>query len=1032
MKFKYIPQGKSLVLALAALAAHGGCSSKDTPQEGGAPSVVPSVVPSKESATRPGRLAESCTVKPPFVGNFEPEVQWAWTGSTTLSEHKQVMMTPVVVDVNGDKVPDVVFSTYSGGNYTTNGVLRAVSGNDGHELWTVSDPALRIKGGASIAAGDIDNDGKVEVCAVPEDGRGVICFENDGAFKFRTPPGANDYNEWGGPSLADLDGDGTVEIVDGNRVYSNTGTLKWAGLDGMGGAQGTGPVSFAVDLDGDGKQEVVNGRTVYRHDGTVKCSNTSIPHGLSGVANFDSDPAGEIVVAGYGKVSLLDDNCALLWSRDVHVTGHAANEAGHGGPPNIADFDGDGKLDIGLAGDWNYTVYKADGDVLWSLPSQDYSSGRTTSTTFDFEDDGKLEVIYSDELKLRILEGATGKVRWELNNSSGTTHEYPIVADVDGDKVAELLVIANNHAPPGGNSGLRLFHDKKEGWARARPVWNQHAYSVTNVNVDGTIPARPVAPWLKSTSLNLFRSNLANYLDGDDGGNAAADLVTSAVSTSCDGFGSLVLSARVQNAGEARVATGLKVAFYRGNPASGGQLLGVATVTEALPAGGSALATVSVTSPFTGTAEVWAVADDDGTGKGRETECREGNNGASASGSLTCTVTPANKPPVALCRDVTMEADAACLASASVNHGSYDPDNAPSPLSITEDPSVAFGLGSHSVTLTAADGAASATCVGTLTVVDTAKPALECPKPQVLDSCSASGVATSFNPSAADNCGGASVTCSHASGATFPVGTTPVTCTAQDKSGNTNSCQFSVTVRGDTTAPTLSCPSAPVRANTCAAGGTNVSFITSAQDSCGGATVVCSRASGSNFPVGTTPVTCTARDPAGNTASCAFNVEVTQGADGTAGAPIAGASRGVVLWAPNSRYASVDLSKCAAPARDACGNTLPLETYGRILRVTSDEEELDEQFDGLPTCYDMAMPDSQSVKLRVERANAKDGRVYTVHYAVTAPSGATTQSTCQVSVPDNPLQAAVDSGTRFCVGAACPGSSAIGNPSCKK
>ena len=36
-------------------------------------------------------------------------------------------------------------------------------------------------------------------------------------------------------AAADLDGDGKVEILDGNRVYSSTGALKWVGADSMGG-----------------------------------------------------------------------------------------------------------------------------------------------------------------------------------------------------------------------------------------------------------------------------------------------------------------------------------------------------------------------------------------------------------------------------------------------------------------------------------------------------------------------------------------------------------------------------------------------------------------------------------------------------------------------------------------------------------------------------------------------------------------------------------------------------------------------------
>ncbi|HYO51216.1 kelch repeat-containing protein [Archangium sp.] len=447
------------------------------------------------------------------------ELQWAWTGSPVLPAHKQVMMTPVVVDVNGDRVPDIVFSSFdgdyynetynNGGDGNSNGVLRAISGNDGHELWSVTDPAYRVKPAASIAAGDIDGDGKVEICGIPENGRGILCFENDGAFKFRSAPAAYDYNEWGGPSLADLEGDGTVEILDGNRVYGNTGALKWVGADGMGGAQYTGPVSFAADIDQDGTQEVVNGRAVYRADGSLKCANTEIPQGFAGVANFDEDEAGEIAVAGHGSVSLLDDDCSLLWTRSVHYTdpGHPfPTQPGHGGPPNIADFDGDGKLEIGLAGDWNYTVYGANGSVKWTHSIQEYSSGKTTSTTFDFEGDGRTEVIYADELYLRIFDGVTGAVLWQTRHSSGTTHELPLVVDVDADGSAEIIVVENNHGSPGFN-GIRVFRDQEDAWVGTRGIWNQHAYSITNVNDDGTIPAHPVANWL-TPGLNNFRSNV--------------------------------------------------------------------------------------------------------------------------------------------------------------------------------------------------------------------------------------------------------------------------------------------------------------------------------------------------------------------------------------------------------------------------------------------------------------------------------------------------------------------------------------------
>jgi hypothetical protein len=1030
-------QGRGrLFVALVVLATGGACSTSASKEE---PSNTREV----------GNLAERCEVKPPFTGNFEPELQWEWKGSAVLPTHKQVMMQPVVVDVNRDGTPDIVFSTFDGDFYNTayregrdgnaNGVLRAISGNTGQELWAVQDAAYRVKPAASIAAGDIDGDGAVEICGIPENGRGIICFENDGTFKFRSAPDAYDYNEWGGPSLADLDGDGAVEILDGNRVYSNTGALKWVGSDNMGGALFTGPVSFAADIDQDGKQEVINGRSVYRHDGTLKCANLHIPHGFAAVGNFDGDAAGEIVVVGkwqedrHGRVSLLDDNCELLWTRQVHLTGTELplhDKAGHGGAPNIGDFDGDGQLEIGLAGDWNYTVYGTDGSVKWTFPIQEYSSGKTTSTTFDFEDDGRLEVIYADELKLRIFDGVTGALRWETAHSSGTTHEFPIVADVDGDGAAEIVTVENNHAAPGFN-GVRVWHDKKEGWAGTRKIWNQHAYAITNVNNDGTIPAHPATNWL-NPKLNNFRSNVANYFGEGPSPFAAADLVASDVTTTCDGYGALVLSARVRNQGEAPVAAGVKVAFYKGNPASGGTLLGVATVADALPKGGTAIATVSVTTSATGTAEVWAVVDDDGTGNGNVIECRENNNGASATGNLSCTVTPTNKPPVALCRDVTVSANASCQGSASVNDGSYDPDNGPSPLSISEVPNMSFGLGAHPVTLTASDGEASDQCVGNVTVVDDTKPTVTCPASQVLETCSLEGAQATFSASAADYCGPAALSCSYASGSNFPLGDTAVTCAATDDSGNRATCGFNVTVRGDTLAPVLSCPTSPVLVNVCTTGNSTATFETSATDNCGPVPVTCSHASGSEFPDGDTVVTCSATDGFGNSSSCEFLVRVS-GSDPSE-SPIPGADKGLELWPPNHKYVTVPLADCAEPPVDACGNPLPLEQYGRVLRVTSDEVEDDNGNGDGHTCEDMSIiVGSSFVQVRSEREGRGDGRVYTVHYAVTNDAGASTEATCHIYVPhdQSSQHPVVDSGVKYCVGQGCPAGTTEGSPLCE-
>jgi hypothetical protein len=175
-------------------------------------------------ARRGAATEDSCQVQPPFTPNFEPELEWEWTGSAVLPAYNHVIMTPVVVDLDGDGVSDIVFNTsaHTGAGFIGEpGVMRAIRGNGGQELWTVTDPALQVRAGAQITAGDIDSDGYIELCTIPASGQGIICFEHDGTFKFRSP-GAT--NVWGGPSMADLEGDG-----------SNTGALQWVGADNMGG-----------------------------------------------------------------------------------------------------------------------------------------------------------------------------------------------------------------------------------------------------------------------------------------------------------------------------------------------------------------------------------------------------------------------------------------------------------------------------------------------------------------------------------------------------------------------------------------------------------------------------------------------------------------------------------------------------------------------------------------------------------------------------------------------------------------------------
>src|SRR5678815_1864953 len=93
--------------------------------------------------------------------------------------------------------------------------------------------------------------------------------------------------------------------------------------------------------------------------------------------------------------------------------------------------------------------------VRWAQPSQDASSKQTGSSIFDFDGDGRAEVVYADECFLRVYEGATGRVLYSAYRTSGTWYENPTVADVDRDDNTEIVVNSNTGVtcPTSGAAG---------------------------------------------------------------------------------------------------------------------------------------------------------------------------------------------------------------------------------------------------------------------------------------------------------------------------------------------------------------------------------------------------------------------------------------------------------------------------------------------------------------------------------------------------------------------------------------------------
>jgi gliding motility-associated-like protein len=213
-----------------------------------------------------------------------------------------------------------------------------------------------------------------------------------------------------------------------------------------------------------------------------------------------------------------------------------------------------------------------------------------------------------------------------------------------------------------------------------------------------------------------------------------------------------------------------------------------------------------------------------------------------------------------------------------------------------------FPIGNTKVTYTAKDAAGNIkTCTFTVKVVDKKPPVIEnCPIDMNIELQSKIACDTSLSwipPKIIDNCDGTNITItqSHALGTKFPLGTTLVKYITTDKSGNTDSCSFKITVI-DRIQPVLNCPTDIAEVNT--AGVIRVgkdAIITSAmpidckkiniklkdltvKDNCTGWTLKQATSTGIQgdiFSVGIHQIKYTVTDASANEAVCFLNVKVT-------------------------------------------------------------------------------------------------------------------------------------------------------------
>jgi hypothetical protein len=219
-----------------------------------------------------------------------------------------IQSEPNILDLDGNGQLDIVITTFQGDNK-----IYAINGSDYSVMWEFQTGDWMYHGGSF---GDIDNDGLPEIAIGSYDDYVYVINAEDGSLEWSKNTGSYILAP---TSLADVNNDGTLEVFaatyylhafthDGSVLWSYpTGGLIWRG-------------SSIADIDGDGWLDVC----FCSDDGSIR-----IVNGTTG---------------------------DLLWSFDAEADYGDTFEIDHA--PVIADFNGDGSLDVFFVG--GYGVYPPD------------------------------------------------------------------------------------------------------------------------------------------------------------------------------------------------------------------------------------------------------------------------------------------------------------------------------------------------------------------------------------------------------------------------------------------------------------------------------------------------------------------------------------------------------------------------------------------------------------------------------------------------------------------------------------------------
>jgi uncharacterized protein (DUF2141 family) len=312
-----------------------------------------------------------------------------------------------LADMDGDGKLDIVAN---GGNLNGFGisVLRNTSSGTGSFTFATATGVVTNSTGLTITTGDVDADGKPDIIAA--DGDKIVVYRNTssvGSLSF-----TNAYNTGSGtqsnyvscrPSIADIDGDGKLDIVSANdtnmEIFLNT-------------SSGTGNINF----------------------GTASTFAAAYSVMKTAIGDFDGDGKLDVATSGnYGAATTvlgIFRNTTSGGTPSFTRTDYTTTDPGD---LSIADFNGDGKADIAVS---NLTLHgsyqpvsvfqnkSSSGSITFSSKIDVGVSGAFSpyySTSNDLDGDGKPDIITSNGNSIAVFHNNSLVPVWTGATSSAWT-----------------------------------------------------------------------------------------------------------------------------------------------------------------------------------------------------------------------------------------------------------------------------------------------------------------------------------------------------------------------------------------------------------------------------------------------------------------------------------------------------------------------------------------------------------------------------------------------------------------------------------